>query len=131
MKSYLSPYLSQTDEQVLSGLETSSAGLTATEAITRNQLHGLNTIQVNRNGPWLILWRQMTGNPLILILAVATTVSYFLGQHISAYYIFGMILVSIFLGFWNEYAAERTVQDLLKRVSLSAVVIRGGEKIEV
>ena len=131
MKSYLSDFLKQTDEQAVAELKTSSAGLTPSEAIGRNQIHGLNTIGIRHNGPWIILWRQMTGNPLILILAVATAVSYFLGQQISAYYIFGMILVSILMGFWNEYAAERTVQDLLKRVSLAAVVIRGGEKLEV
>jgi Mg2+-importing ATPase len=131
MNSYLLPYLSQTDEQVLSGLQTSPEGLTASQAATRNKLHGLNTIPVRKSGPWPILLRQLTGNPLILILAVATMVSYFLGQQISAYYIFAMIIVSILLGFWNEYAAERTVQNLLRRVSLSAIVERGGEKLEV
>src|SRR5665647_2116512 len=111
MKSYLSDFLRQSEEQVLDELKTSPAGITSAEAIERNQLHGLNTIGIRHNGPWIILWRQMTGNPLILILAVATAASYFLGQQISAYYIFGMILVSILMGFWNEYAAERTVQE--------------------
>jgi len=131
MKSYLSPYLNQTDEQVLGALEVGLEGLTSAQAAARNSLHGLNTIPVRKSGPWPILWRQITGNPLIIILAVATLVSYFLGQQISAYYIFVMILVSILLGFWNEYAAERTVQALLRRVSLSAIVVRGGEKMEV
>ena len=35
------------------------------------------------------------------------------------------------LGFWNEYSAERTVNDLLKKISLMAVVIRNGVKQEV
>lgn len=131
MKSYLSNFLEQSDEQVLNELKTSAAGITSAEATDRNQLHGLNTIGVRHGGPWVILWRQISGNPLILILAAATSVSYFLGQRISAYYIFGMIIVSILLGFWNEYAAERTVKELLKRVLLAAIVIRGGEKFEV
>ncbi len=131
MNSYLSPYLNQTDEQVLNGLQTSLSGLSVAQAATRNQLHGLNVIPVRKSGPWPILWRQVIGNPLIIILAVATIVSYFLGQQVSAYYIFAMILVSILLGFWNEYAAERTVQNLLRRVSLSALAVRGGQKIEV
>ena len=131
MNSYLWSYLSQSDEQVISEMETSPTGLTAAQATTRNKLHGLNTIPVRKTGPWIILWRQISGNPLIMILTVATLVSYFLGQQISAYYIFAMILVSILLGFWNEFAAERTVQNLLRRVSLAAIVVRAGQKVEV
>jgi Mg2+-importing ATPase len=131
MLSKTSTYLTQTSEQVLSDLKTQETGLTNGQAISRLEENGLNTIQNRRSGPFTIFKRQVTGNPLNIILAIATAASYGLGQHVSAYYIFAMIMLSIILGFWNEYAAERTVRDLLKRVSLAAIVIRGGEKTEV
>src|SRR2546429_68464 len=86
-------------------LQTSSHGLSEEEAHTRLRQYGLNVIQAPKTTLFIILFRQITGNPLTLILAAATLLSYFLGQHISAYYIFGIIIASILFGFWNEYAA--------------------------
>ena len=118
-------------ENVLAEIDTKETGLSNETAKTRQQEYGLNLIHAKKTKGWQIFLRQFVGNPLIIILAIATTVSYFMGQHISAYYIFGMILVSIILGFWNEYSAERTVQTLLKKVSLAAIVMRNNEKVEI
>lgn len=106
-------------------------GLSAQSANSRQLKYGLNIIHPKKANAWLILLRQITGNPLTIILVIATSVSYFIGQTVSAYYIFAMIMLSVGLGFWNEFSAERIVQDLLKKVSLMAIVIRGGEKIEI
>jgi len=115
----------------LSKIDTKQSGLSSKVAAERLAQYGANTIQSKTNSGWQIFLRQVVGNPLIIILAIATAVAYFLGQHISSYYIFAMIVVSIVLGFWNEYSAERTVQELLKRVSLSAVVMRDNDKTEI
>lgn len=106
-------------------------GLSSQEVLNSHKQYGLNTIQTKNTNILKIFFRQITGNPLIFILIAATIASYFLGQHISSYYIIGMILVSLILGFWNEYSAEKTVEDLLKKISPSTVVIRDGEKQEV
>lgn len=74
-----------------------------------------------------ILVRQLN-NPLLLILVVATAVSFTFGQRIQALVIFGMMFLSVTLGFWNEYRAERTMTDLLKRISFVATVVRNGVK---
>lgn len=39
--------------------------------------------------------------------------------------------MSVGLGFGNEYAAEKTVSDLLKKISLTAIVVRNGKKEEI
>ncbi len=57
--------------------------------------------------------------------------TYFVGDKISAYYIFAIIIASIILGFWNEFFAERSIEKLLKRVALSAIVIRKGMKMDI
>lgn len=116
---------------VLKELDASEKGLSSQTVITRQKIYGLNIIHPKKNSGLQILLRQFVGNPLIMILAVATAISYFLGQHISAYYIFIMIMMSIVLGFWNEFSAEKTVQTLLKKISLVAIVMRDGEKNEV
>ncbi len=118
-------------EEVLGEISSSHDGLSSEEAGKRLAKYGPNSIQTRKFNAWILLWRQVTGNPLVIILAAATAISYAMGEHTSAYYIFAMILLSIGLGFWNEFAAERTVRDLLKKVSLSAIVSRDGEKKEV
>src|SRR5205807_2114021 len=90
-----------------------------------------NTIHKRSVNFFPLFIRQFTGNPLIIILAIATFVSFLLGQHISSYYIFAMIIVSVFLGLWNEYSAQRTVESLLKKISPTALVERHGEKLEI
>ena len=119
-------------QETLDTLKTSpTAGLSAEEVHSRQKKYGLNIIHKRKINLLVILLRQFTGNPLIIILGIATLFSYFLGQHMSSYYIFGIIVVSVFLGLWNEYSAERTVDNLLKKISPTALVVRNNEKMEI
>lgn len=96
------------------------------EVKKRQEQYGKNILARKRHNIFSIFFRQFTSNPLILILAIATLLSYLLGQHNSSYYIFGIIFISILLGLFNEYAAEKTIETLLKRVTTSARVVRDG-----
>ena len=89
-----------------------------------NEIH-LHKVKVSE-----ILWRQIK-NPLLIVLGLATIVAYFLEQTTNAMVIFVMMSVSVALGFWNEWQSEKTVADLLKKVSMSAVLMRNGVKDEV
>lgn len=77
-----------------------------------------------------IFLRQLK-NPLLIILLVATCLSYAFGEKYSAAVILWMIFLSVAMGFWNEYRAEKTMSDLLKKISFTATVIRGGTKMIV
>lgn len=103
-------------------------GLTSAEVQERIKKYGSGAIRQRRTNVLKLLWRQIGGSPLTMILMVATVISYTTGERTSAYYIFAMIIMSAGLGFWNEYSAERTVKALLDRVSLASTVIRGGTK---
>ncbi len=118
-------------KDVLKEVETSNLGLTQTKAHQNLQKYGLNTIAEEKTNFFTILIRQFSSNPLLLILAAATFVSYLLGQHISSYYIFGIIFLSIILGVWNEYTAQRTINNLLKKISPTTIVLRENQKIEI
>ncbi len=118
-------------EDVLTRLQTRLSGLTEEEVLKRQQQYGLNMIHKRHVNLLSIILRQFKNNPLIIILATATCVSFLLGQQISSYYIFGMILVSIFLGVWNEYGAEKTIDALLRKISPTALVIRNDQKLEI
>src|SRR6266700_2290080 len=91
-------YWQESPEEILQKMQTNPSGLEEKEILARQKQYGLNTIHKKNVNLLTLFIRQFTSNPLIIILAVATFASYLLGQHISSYYIFGMIILSVFLG---------------------------------
>lgn len=77
-----------------------------------------------------IFFRQLK-NPLLYVLLFATIVAFSLGEKTNSLVIVIMIAVSLFMGFWNEYAAEKTIADLLNKISLTTIVLRGGRPLEI
>lgn len=118
-------------ENVLTKLQANPTGLTQNEVVKRQKIYGLNIIHKRKVNFLTILVRSIKENPLIIVLTIATFVSFLLGQRVSAYYIFGMIIVSIILDVWNEYSAEKTIENLLKKISPTALVVRNNEKQEI
>lgn len=70
-------------------------------------------------------------NPLLLVFLISTVVAYVLGQNVEATVIWIIMAISILLGFWNEYQAERIVDDLIKKISFTTTVIRDGVKEQI
>ncbi len=124
-------FWNQTVESTLQTLHSQKDGLSEQEALKRQKQYGLNIIHRRKLNIFVVFVRQFTSNPLIVVLVVATLIAYLLGQRSSSYYILGTIVVSIFLGLWNEYSAEKTVDNLLKKISPSALIIRGGKKMQI
>lgn len=121
-------YSLEKTEELYTLLDSHDTGLTEAEVTSHQIKYGVNVIHKKNSNLITVLVRQFTSNPLILLLVVATSASYVLGQVISSYYIFGMILLSVVLGFWNEFSAEHTVDLLLKKIALTAIVVRHGLK---
>jgi len=69
-------------------------------------------------------------NPLFFILLAAAIVSGFFEIRQSIVIII-IILLSVILGFFNEYKAEKIIDDLRQSVSLKAVVSRDGKTNEI
>jgi len=89
-----------------------------------------NELQFHHFSALKILTHQLA-NPLLYILLTTTAISFFLGERTNSLIIFIMMFISLALGFGNEYAAEKTISDLLKKISLTAIIVRHGQKIEI
>ena len=68
---------------------------------------------------------------MFLILLVVAFVSGFLGQPEQAVVILVIMGLSVVLGFYNEFRAEKLVEELQRSVSIKAVVTRDGRPIEI
>jgi Ca2+-transporting ATPase len=117
--------------QVSDALETTSHGLAAAEAARRLASHGPNELQAARRvSPWALLAEQFK-NVLIVILLVATGLSFFMGHGVEAIAIAVIVLFAVVLGFVQEYRSERAIEALRKMAAPTAAVLRDGKEIEI
>jgi len=76
-----------------------------------------------------VLLRQFK-NPIFGILIACAVVAGFFAEPEQSIAILTMIALSVVLGFYNEYKAEKIVEDLRQSVSFKAVVTRDGKPSE-
>jgi len=102
-------------------------GLTSEEAATRLARYGANELQrAEATPPWKVLLAQFKG-ALIWLLLGACAVSAALGEVGDAIAIGAILLINAFVGFLQEYRAERAVLALRSMTAPHARVRRDGE----
>lgn len=117
-------------QQVLEQLGSSPAGLAGNEAARRLAELGPNAVRTHRANGWAVLGRQFA-SPILILLLITAGLSLFLGDATNSIVIGVILLVSVGLGFTNEFRAERASEALHDRVTHRAVVLRGGTTREV
>ncbi len=117
-------------EDVLSSVTTTTDGLSPAEAARRRASVGPNAVRGHRARPWVVLGRQLK-SPILILLFATAIVSAFLGDATNSVIIAVILVVSVGLGFVNEFHAERAADALHDKVRYNAIVIRGGERQEI
>jgi P-type Mg2+ transporter len=127
----LAVFWALTPEELQVELGVSGSGLSTTEAATRLNRFGPNTVAGRRRqGTLRILARQFL-TPIVLILIAAAILSGFLGDAVDAYIILTIVLASGLLSFWQERGAENAVAHLLEIVAIQVTVVRDGAETQV
>jgi len=125
------PWHALTVENIFESLKSTPRGLSADEAARRMIDYGPNELQAaHRVSPWALLFAQFK-NVLIIILLVATALSFFLGHELEAIAIAVIVLFAVLLGFVQEYRAERAIEALRQMAAPTASVIRDGTEGEI
>lgn len=120
-----------TAQDVCRELKTSPQGLSAAEAATRLATHGPNRLEAQKRiSPWALLLEQFK-NVLIITLLIATGISAFLGHGIEAIAISVIVLFAVFLGFIQEYRAEKALEALKSMAAPTAKVLRDDAEITI
>jgi P-type Ca2+ transporter type 2C len=117
-----------TPEQVCEALDTGSAGLAEAVAQERLQQYGPNELAAGKKISALRIFLRQFANLLILILLVATAISFALGEHLDAWVIAAIVLACVILGFVQEFRAEKAAAALAKLAAPAATVIREGRE---
>ena len=125
-------------EAVLRELNAQANGLTTTEAVARLDRYGRNEIARRKPVSPLRLLLKQFANFFVLVLlfaaGLAYAVSFLPGQtdrRLTAYFILGIIAISVFLGFFEEFRSQKTLESLDRLLIFKAVVLREGARREV
>jgi Ca2+-transporting ATPase len=116
-------------EKVIQRLDSSEKGLSEEEAQKRLGKFGPNELRKEKGkSPWSIFFEQFK-DFLILLLLAATLVSLLIGEIFDAVAIMAIVVMAAFLGFLQEYRAERALEALKKMAAPLATALRGsGER---
>ena len=116
---------------LLRQLDTTSQGLSTQEAERRLREFGPNSLVRERRFAVLLQFLRFFANPLVIILLVASAISFALGERINASIIIAMVLLSVLLNFYQEFQASHAAEELRKQVASTASVFRDGEEQEL
>ncbi len=118
-------------EKALSLLAASEAGLTDSEANARLSKYGHNELPKERRVQPVVIFLNQFKNFLILLLIFAAGISLFLKEFLEAAAISSIILLSVLLGFVQEFRAGRAIEALEKMSAPTARAVRDGREVRI
>ncbi|MBU1659376.1 cation-transporting P-type ATPase [bacterium] len=117
-------------EEILQILQTSSNGLNESEVLKRQKEFGKNILEEYKVSKLSLLAEQFK-SPLVLILLIASLISFAVGSSGDALLIAFIVLINTILGFWQELKALTSIEALKKMTESKVIVIRDGNEISV
>ena len=101
-------------------------GLSSQEAQARLQKYGPNILKATGGKNILAILLSQFTSFLIIILFIASAISFLLGETVDAILIMAIVIINGIVGFIQEYRVERTIEHLKKLVSTDVTVYRDG-----
>jgi len=126
------PWHSHSIQETTRELETDTeTGLTPADAEVRLEQYGFNELAERpRPGFWQLLLRQFN-DFIVIMLIVASVVSFLLGEVIEAGAIMAIVVLNAVLGVIQEGKAEEALAALKKMAAPEARVLRDGHRVTV
>ena len=118
-------------DRLLALLKTKATGLETAEVQTRLAIYGPNDAATVKRSPRWLQFLARFGNPLIIILLIASAVSAATGDVASFVIIVCIVMLSIIFDFVQEVRAQNAVEALRQSVAVQATVRRDGTSVSV
>ncbi len=122
---------SQPIEALFEKFKSSPKGLSEPEAKERLKDYGLNEPAKKKKRTLLRQLLSKFISPLVIVLVIIGSFSYFFGEKISAFLVLLMILMSVFLSFIQEYRSGKEAEKLGEMVRATATALRNSRKKEI
>lgn len=119
---------SLTTEDVFEKIGSSEKGLNFSESKKRLKKYGINILQTKTSETvHRILLRQLK-NPLVYVLLLSTILAFALKKFIDGSVILSVVILNTFVGFVQEYRANRIIRELSALMPHKATVLRDGDQ---
>lgn len=126
------PFWALSDAETVRTLETDiKGGLAENEAKARLGIFGANIIEKTKEVFWFPVLLNQFKSPLILILAFAGGITFFISHYRDMFFILSAVAVNVALGFYQEFKAEKALEELKTYLKQRARVIRDGVEREI
>lgn len=122
----LKTFAIMTTGQALSALESVPEGLKAAQAAERLERFGPNEIPPGRKITIFEKILKTLIEPMVIILAVASGFSFFIGDLLEAFAILGVVAVNTVISLIQDRKAEKAVEELKKILAPQFKVLRDG-----
>jgi len=117
--------------EVLQKFSASKEGLSSKEAKERIDEYGRNTVRKKRGCRWFPILAHQFNDALVWILLVAGFLAFMFGEIRDTVIILLIVFVNAGIGFFQEYKAEKVLENIKKLASDKTRVLRDGERIEI
>ena len=117
--------------EVFAKISADQKGLTSEEAQKRLKEFGKNAVQKKQNWSWFSILVGQFSDALVWILLVAALLSLLFGELRDAVIISLIVVINTTIGFFQEFKAEKTLENIRRLATDKAVVLRDGEKVEI
>lgn len=106
-------------------------GLTSEEAQNRLKKNGLNIIAKSKKINWFLEFFAQLKDPMIIILLIATAISFFLKEYIDGSIILFVVITNALIGFLQEKKAHKALESLKSLSSPHSLVLRDGKLLKI
>ena len=118
-------------EDLLRSLATRLTGLTQSQADERARTAGPNEIAQDHPEGWPVRVAKISANPLVVLLAVLSTISFLTGDARAGTVMAAMVALSVGLRFLQESRADAAAQKLKAMIHVTATVVRDDAAREI
>ena len=122
---------SKDGDTLLLTLRTALKGLTQAEAEDRARTSGPNEVAQERQRGWFVSLLVILRNPLVILLAILSSISFATGDARAGSVMAGMIVLSVTLRFLQEARAGAAAAKLKAMIHVTATVVRDGQAREL
>tara|TARA_Y100000034_G_C6907733_1_gene421771 strand:- start:1955 stop:4534 length:2580 start_codon:yes stop_codon:yes gene_type:complete len=119
------------EKEVLEELSSEEEGLDEIDANERLRKYGLNRLKKTGHFNALKVLFEQFKSFLILILIFAAILAFFMHSKVDSIVILAIIALNAGLGFFQEFKAEKAIEDLKKLMVPKAKVLRNGKVVEI
>ena len=118
-------------KEVVGKLDSRVNGLNQKEIRERLKVFGSNKLKKTRHFDALKVFLEQFKSFLIIILIFAALLSFFMESKVDSIVIFAIIMLNAGLGFFQEYKANKAIEELRKMTVRKAKVLRDNKIIEI